>query len=134
LQREKEHDTMNENDVTGPASSGDATGTMSHGADSIHGDMSTGTIPSPAQNTWDNPTDTVSDGNVDTVGIAGTVGTPGTADMRDDGDPAAPSDDTIGALTTGGTGTMPAADSGEGTFEGAGRSYGDPDTLRTDDS
>src|SRR5690242_5089810 len=115
---------MNENDVTGPSSSGNPAGgdattgsdatagaadsAMGHGADSIHGDMSTGTIPSPAQNTWDNPTDTVSDGNVDTVGIPGTVGTPGTTAVRDGGDPAAPSDDTIGALTTGGTGTMPA--------------------------
>lgn len=45
----------------------------------------------------------------------------------------APDDDALGTLTTGGTGgTTGVSGTAEGTFEGAGRSYGDPDTVRDD--
>lgn len=45
----------------------------------------------------------------------------------------APDDDALGTLTTGGTGgTTGVSGTAEGTFEGAGRRYGDPDTVRDD--
>lgn len=91
------------------------------------------------QHTWDNPTDTVDDGVTQTVegreytaDIAGSGATRDhQAGPRDEKGVEADDDDLLGVLTTGGTGGTTPEAGDEGTFGGAGRSYGDADTLKT---
>jgi hypothetical protein len=92
------------------------------GAESLHGDMST-------------PMDAEISQNAPNAATAGEGMKHGRTEQGPDdaGNLHAPDDDTLGTLTTGGTGgTTGTGVSGtaEGTFEGAGHRYGDPDTLR----
>jgi hypothetical protein len=95
------------------------------GAGSLHGDMST-------------PMDAEIGQNAPRTAAAGEGMKHERSGQGSDeaGNLRAPDDDTLGTLTTGGTGgTTGTGVSGtaEGTFEGAGHHYGDPDTLRDDD-
>ncbi len=118
----RENETMSAEDRDRMTAGTDhARSVSASGAESLHGDMSTPMEAGSGQ------------GVPDTTAAEGSERTRTGRDAGEAGALNAPDDDTLGTLTTGGTGgTTGVSGTAEGTFEGAGHSYGDPDTLRDD--